>query len=106
MAPERYQQVKAIYQAALERAVEERVPYVAAACADDVALRDEVESLLATELETKGFLDTDEFQTRRPALPELTELLQSATCENWVGLGLNRSSISKLSRRSRWLSAS
>jgi non-specific serine/threonine protein kinase/serine/threonine-protein kinase len=46
MKPERWQRIKAIFQAALERAPEERTAFVAQACADDETLRPEVESLL------------------------------------------------------------
>ena len=46
MTGERWQRIKAILQAALERAPEERTAFVAEACADDGTLRLEVESLL------------------------------------------------------------
>jgi serine/threonine protein kinase/tetratricopeptide (TPR) repeat protein len=46
MTPERWQQVEEIFQAALDRTPEERVRYVCDACADDVDLRRDVESLL------------------------------------------------------------
>lgn len=46
MTPKRWQQVEEIFQAALDRAPEERVRYVCDACADDVDLRKNVETLL------------------------------------------------------------
>ncbi len=46
MKPERWQRIKEIFQAALERTPEERTAFVAQACADDKTLQPEVESLL------------------------------------------------------------
>ena len=45
MTPARWQQLKQIFQSALERRPVERTAFVAQACGDDVALRREVESL-------------------------------------------------------------
>jgi serine/threonine protein kinase/tetratricopeptide (TPR) repeat protein len=47
MTPERYQQVEAIFQAALDLVPEERARYLAEACAHDTSLRSDVESLLS-----------------------------------------------------------
>ena len=47
MTPERWAQVKTLFAAAMERAPDERAAFVAAACAGDDALRDELASLLA-----------------------------------------------------------
>ena len=46
MTPERWQQVKQLYQSALERPPEGRMEFLEAACAGDLSLRQEVESLL------------------------------------------------------------
>jgi eukaryotic-like serine/threonine-protein kinase len=48
MTPERWQQVKQIFQSALERNPAERSAFLNQACADDPALRSEVESLIAS----------------------------------------------------------
>ena len=48
MTPERWQQVKQILQSALERNPAERAAFLAEACADDSALRSEVESLISS----------------------------------------------------------
>ena len=48
MTPERWHQLKQIFQSALERQPLERTAFVAQACGDDVALRREVESLIAS----------------------------------------------------------
>src|SRR4051812_38413008 len=59
MTPERWRVVKAVVQAALARAGAARAAFVGEACGDDVALRVEVESLLAgpdTGEDSDGFL--------------------------------------------------
>src|SRR5437870_376123 len=48
MTPERWQQVKQIFQSALERNPAERSSFLNQACADDAALRSEVESLISS----------------------------------------------------------
>ncbi len=69
MTPERYQRVKEIYQAALDCAAGDRTPYLDRACAGDAELRSEVESLLAIELDTKQFLESDAASTAELDLP-------------------------------------
>src|SRR6266567_3308990 len=48
MTPERWQQLKQIFQSALERNPAERSAFLGQACADDPALRSQVESLIAS----------------------------------------------------------
>src|SRR5438094_2613860 len=48
MTPERWQQLKQIFQSALERNPAERSAFLSQACADDPALRSEVESLISS----------------------------------------------------------
>ena len=57
MTPERWQQVKAVFEEALERAPGERAAFLDQACRDDDALRREVDSLLASHDDAPGFLD-------------------------------------------------
>ena len=57
MTDERWPRVKALFQDAVERPAEERDAFLASATADDVALRREVESLLAADSPVTGFLD-------------------------------------------------
>ncbi len=57
MTDERWPRVKALFQAAVERPVEERDAFLAAATGDDAALRREVESLLASDTSDVSFLD-------------------------------------------------
>ncbi|MDQ3667200.1 MAG: hypothetical protein M3410_11630 [Acidobacteriota bacterium] len=48
MTPERWQQLKQIFQSALERNPAERSAFLSQACAGDEALRSEVESLISS----------------------------------------------------------
>src|SRR5262244_2172014 len=48
MSPERWQQVKQIFQSAIERPPSERHGFISEACADDSELRSEVESLISS----------------------------------------------------------
>ena len=57
MTPERWRQVEEIFHAALSRDESERVAFLAHACAGDVALRREVELLLAQQASVAGFLE-------------------------------------------------
>ena len=57
MTPDREQAIERICQAALERDGSVREAFIADACGTDVALRREVESLLAHETTAASFLD-------------------------------------------------
>jgi serine/threonine-protein kinase len=57
MTPERWQQVEQLLQAALKCEPAERVALLERECATDPGLREEVESLLSSAQQTKGFLD-------------------------------------------------
>jgi len=48
MKPERWQQLKQIFQAALERNPAERSAFLHQACGDDAELRNEIESLISS----------------------------------------------------------
>ncbi len=58
MTSERWQQVKELFEAALERGPAERAAFLAQTCADDQAIRQEVESLLAAHERDSGFMNT------------------------------------------------
>src|SRR5881296_28607 len=64
--PDDRSRVKHIFQAALERAPEERAPFLQATCAGDTRLRAEVESLLAAHRQAGHFAE-------RPALAAVDE---------------------------------
>ena len=57
MSPARWQQIDAVLDAALDLPPDERAAYLDAHTADDRALRDEVEALLASFDKTEGILD-------------------------------------------------
>jgi tetratricopeptide (TPR) repeat protein len=57
VTPERWEQVKAVLDDALETGPAERAAFVAAACGEDPELRAEVESLLAFEEESEAFIE-------------------------------------------------
>src|SRR5262245_30803268 len=58
MTPEHWQQVKAVFQSALERKPQERALFLAQACVDDPRLRDEVEALISSYEQAGGSLET------------------------------------------------
>ncbi|MBI3421972.1 MAG: protein kinase [Acidobacteria bacterium] len=57
MTPERWQQIEALYHAALELAPAARVAFLAEACASDAELRHEVESLLTANEQAASFIE-------------------------------------------------
>ena len=68
MESDRWQQVKKLYLAALEREESERHLFIAEACGEDDELRSEVESLLACKAESEDFIES-------PALDVAAKLL-------------------------------
>jgi eukaryotic-like serine/threonine-protein kinase len=62
MTPERWRHIEQLYHAALERDARQRDGFLAEACADDDALRREVEVLLAANERAGGFLDSPAFE--------------------------------------------
>ncbi len=81
MTPERWQQIKEVFQAALEHMPVARLSYLHAACAEDSALRAEVESLLASYEQAPSFLE-------RPAGALLSPLLAEEAAESLQGSGI------------------
>ena len=57
LTPERWREVEALFLAARDRAPGERATFLEQACGADVALRQEVESLLAADQGATGFLE-------------------------------------------------
>src|ERR1043166_8165588 len=62
MTPERWQRVKEIFQAALERAPSDRSKFLDDACDVDKSLRRDVDSLLAAHEKTGEFIDAPAYQ--------------------------------------------
>jgi Tol biopolymer transport system component len=54
MTPERWQQVKAVFQSAIEREPQERATFLAQACVDDPQLKSEVEALISSYEQAGG----------------------------------------------------
>jgi serine/threonine protein kinase len=62
MTPERWQQVKEIFNSAINYRPEERSSFVSRACSGDDELRSEVESLIASHEESGSFIDKPAFE--------------------------------------------
>jgi eukaryotic-like serine/threonine-protein kinase len=58
MTPERWRDVERLFHAALQREPDQRAAYLAAACGGDIALQQEVESLLGYRTKASGFIET------------------------------------------------
>ncbi len=74
MGAEQWDRVKALFNAAIDRAPSERAAFVVSAAGDDHALRESVESLLASHDEDDDFLETPAAALH---MPELAEALPS-----------------------------
>ena len=62
MTPERWQQVKAIFNSAIKYRPEERDVFLLDACAGDNHLRSEVESLITSHEKTGSFIDSPAYE--------------------------------------------
>jgi serine/threonine protein kinase/Tol biopolymer transport system component len=62
MTPERWQQVKEIFNSALNYRPEDRGPFILRACSGDENLRSEVESLIASHEQSGSFIDKPAFE--------------------------------------------
>lgn len=67
MTPERWAQVNAVFAEAVELPAHQRAAFLAAACADDLGLRAEVEALLASDAQAGGFLESPAAAPREAA---------------------------------------
>jgi serine/threonine protein kinase/tetratricopeptide (TPR) repeat protein len=70
MKPERWQEIERLYHAALDREESQRAAYLREACAEDAALRREVESLLAQESRAERLLETPALEVAARVLAE------------------------------------
>src|SRR5215510_5330765 len=78
MTPERWQQVKQIFQSAIERSPAERDGFISEACANDPELRREVESLISSH-------DQAGESIQAMAAEAATEMLASDRADQIVG---------------------
>lgn len=79
MTPERYQQVKQIYQQAIDRDPAERLAWLVEACGTDQKLLAEVEMLLEASAETAPLLETP------PPLPGFPQLPRRLAADQLIG---------------------
>src|SRR5688572_18971993 len=70
MTPERWQQIKQLYESAVKRDESERAAFVEEACAGDPELRREVESLLAYQDREDAFIETPALEVAARGLAE------------------------------------
>jgi eukaryotic-like serine/threonine-protein kinase len=73
-----WQQVKSIFHVAVDLTPGDRSAYLQEACAGDLVLRREVESLLASHDHTEGFLEST-------AVAEAADLLERDLSKRWIG---------------------
>ncbi len=85
MTGKKWQQVKQVFQSALEHAPDQREVFLADACADDAGLRREVEILLVS-LENA---DEDHFMQQAP-IGEVAEMMVDAESKLEIGQWLDR----------------
>jgi len=80
MTPERWQQVKQIFNSALNYRPDERGLFISQACSGDDELRSEVESLIASHEQSGSFIDQPAFEAAASLLAnERTELKPGQT---------------------------
>jgi serine/threonine protein kinase/tetratricopeptide (TPR) repeat protein len=79
MTPERWQQVKEIFNSAIQYEPEERAAFLSRACGGDEALRKEVESLLAAHEKEGSFIDSPAYQGAAKMLESDQELKSGQT---------------------------
>src|SRR6185369_14441300 len=70
MTPERWQQVKEIFNSAINYRPEERGVFISEACSGDELLRSEVESLIASHERSGEFIDQPAFELAAPLLAD------------------------------------
>ncbi|MGI9066148.1 MAG: protein kinase domain-containing protein [Pyrinomonadaceae bacterium] len=83
MTPERWQHLKALLHSALELKPEERAAFLAKACGDDEALREDLQSLLAHEKQADSFIE-------QPAFGVMAETLTDDQATTMIGQTLGR----------------
>ncbi|HEY3159740.1 MAG TPA: hypothetical protein VGJ78_12325, partial [Vicinamibacterales bacterium] len=70
MPDDRWCQVKALFASAVDRPVEERSSFLDAACRDDAALRQEVETLLAADAQATKFIEKPALVSSTTSIPQ------------------------------------
>src|SRR5438132_8306323 len=83
MTPERWQNVKEIFQAALERTPEERAAFLSEACDRDESLRKEVESLIASHQKDGSFIDSPAYEAAAQIVGDKVQLESGRTISHY-----------------------
>lgn len=78
MNPERWKQIDELFQAALDREPSQRAAFLEQACDGDETLRQEVESMLASDEQAQSFIE-------KPAVEDAADLLVNQTTQSKVG---------------------
>jgi eukaryotic-like serine/threonine-protein kinase len=89
MPPEKLQQIKDLFAAALEVPSNERAGFVARSCAGDAELQCEVESLLAFESQAEDFIE-------KPALAVAAELMAEDKAASLAGQIITHYNVTKM----------
>src|SRR5262245_15814392 len=89
MTPERWQRIEQLYHSALERGTNERIAFLAAACAGDDAMRGEVETLLRCDARAEYFIEA-------PALEVAAQLRAEERAQSMIGRQLGHYQILSL----------
>ena len=77
MTPERWQQIKQIFQSALERPADERAAFIRSQCDGDETLASEVESLLAAQDRAGSFIEAFPTGEATVAVEDLSRLTRA-----------------------------
>ncbi len=85
MTPERWQQVKKIFDLALQCEPQQRAAYLAEACAGDAALCSEVESLLSAHSDAGGFIEEPIVNSSAVSVSELSVPQSTAEADRMLG---------------------
>jgi serine/threonine protein kinase len=89
MTPERYREVGQVFRAAADIPPDRRAAFLDAACGDDKALRQDVESLLVHVSQVEGWIDGR-------AMDVAAQALASTPSESWVGRQVHHYQVSSL----------
>jgi serine/threonine-protein kinase len=96
MSPERWQQVKEIFNSAINYRPEERGVFLSQACSGDENLRREVESLIASHEQSGEFIDQPAFVAAASLLAdEKVELRAGDTIGSYQVLSSTRDSVAE-----------
>ncbi len=89
MTPEKLQQIKDVFAAALEYPASDRAEFLAQACGDDPELRREVESLLSFEAQAEDFIE-------KPALAIAAETMAEENTASTAGKQITHYKVLKM----------